>query len=99
MIAYKKNSFERSLEKLSIIDPNNSENDIAGGSKNTPNILKAFSEAYRELQWRMAELHATPIEQRRGESILGAILAGNYSSFEIQRERLWQCYLAVDSRE
>jgi non-canonical poly(A) RNA polymerase PAPD5/7 len=79
-------------EKLSIVDPNNDENDIAGGSKNTPKILEAFSRAFRDLQNRMSELHSMPIDQRQGQSILGVILGGNYSSFDIQREHLRSCY-------
>ena len=79
-------------EKLSIIDPNNNANDIAGGSSNTPKILKAFSRAFRNLQNRMGELHSMSIDQRRGQSILGVILGGNYSSFDIQREHLRKCY-------
>lgn len=79
-------------EKLSIVDPNNDVNDIAGGSSNTPRILEAFSRAFRNLQNRMSELQALPIDQRRGQSILGVILGGNYSSFDIQREHLRKCY-------
>jgi non-canonical poly(A) RNA polymerase PAPD5/7 len=87
---YNKQGVDR--EKLSIVDPNNETNDIAGGSKNTPKILEAFSRAFRNLQNRMSELHWMPIDQRRGQSILGVILGGNYSSFDIQREHLRKCY-------
>jgi non-canonical poly(A) RNA polymerase PAPD5/7 len=78
--------------KLSIIDPNNPYNDIAGGSLNTATILKAFSQAYGDLSKRMGDLHYTPIAERRGKSILGAILAGNYSSFNTQRDHLRRCH-------
>ena len=87
---YNKHSVDR--EKLSIVDPNNGANDIAGGSSNTPRILEAFSRAFRSLQNRMGELHSMSINQRRGQSILGVILGGNYSSFDIQREQLRRCY-------
>jgi non-canonical poly(A) RNA polymerase PAPD5/7 len=87
---YNKQGADR--EKLSIVDPNNEANDIAGGSKNTPKILEEFSRAFRNLQNRMSELRWMPIDQRRGQSILGVILGGNYSSFDIQREHLRKCY-------
>jgi non-canonical poly(A) RNA polymerase PAPD5/7 len=55
-------------------------------------ILDAFSDAYEALQKRMSELSLMPIENRRYQSILGVILGGNYSSFDIQREHLRRCY-------
>jgi non-canonical poly(A) RNA polymerase PAPD5/7 len=79
-------------EKFCIIDPNNSLNDISGGAKNTPGIRLAFSQAYQDLQKRMYELHESPIDQRRFQSIISVIVGGNYSSFDIQRERLWEYY-------
>jgi non-canonical poly(A) RNA polymerase PAPD5/7 len=84
-------------EKFCIIDPNNSLNDISGGARNTPVIRRAFSQAYQDLQKRMYELHETPIDQRRFQSILGVILGGNYSSFEVQRKRLWEHYETMKS--
>lgn len=74
--------------RFAIVDPNNSGNDIAGGAKNTATIQKAFSDAFNALQTRMKELEALPIEERRGQSILGVILGGDYSSFDLQREHL-----------
>jgi non-canonical poly(A) RNA polymerase PAPD5/7 len=76
----------KNLNRLSIIDPNNPSNDIAGGSSNTPAVLLSLSQAYKDLQSRMGGLqYAT---NRRNQSILGCILAGNYSSFDLQREHL-----------
>jgi len=74
--------------RFTIIDPNNSRNDIAGGSRNTHTIIRVFSEAFAALQQRMSALQRLPMEQRRGQSILGVILAGNYSSFDEQRRYL-----------
>jgi len=87
--------YKQDTNKFCIIDPNNANNDIAGGSKNTPTILKTFSNAYKDMQERVSELHALPIEQRRGRSILSTILGGNYSSFYAQRERLRMCYQSM----
>jgi len=44
------------MDRLSIIDPNNPENDIAGGSANFPMIRKSFKSAYDSLQKRMTAL-------------------------------------------
>lgn len=79
-------------DKFSIIDPNNESNDIAGGSHNTFSVRKAFSQAYDDLSKCMSELNQMPIAERRNQSILGVVLGGNYSSFDIQRnhlERIW----------
>ncbi|TVY76069.1 Non-canonical poly(A) RNA polymerase [Lachnellula suecica] len=73
-------------DKLSIIDPNTPTNDISGGASSTSKILEFFSNAYRDLQKRMGELQSSP--NRAKESILGCILAGNYTSFELQRKHL-----------
>lgn len=78
--AYKNHS------RLSIIDPNNPANDIAGGSSNTATILAHFAGAHQDLTRRMAELAQDP--NRSGKSILEVILGGNYSSFENQRNYL-----------
>ena len=75
-----------SMYKLSIIDPNNPYNDIAGGSSNTGTILKCFSDCYNELQKRMSQLQDSA--DRRNQSILCRILGGNYESFRLQREHL-----------
>ncbi|KFX94189.1 hypothetical protein V490_04486 [Pseudogymnoascus sp. VKM F-3557] len=81
------------LDRFSIIDPNNSSNDISGGSHNTQAIRKAFSEAFDDLFHHMSDMSTKSIQERKGQSILGVILGGNYTSFEVQRnhlERIWQ---------
>ncbi|KAK3950281.1 hypothetical protein QBC32DRAFT_18854 [Pseudoneurospora amorphoporcata] len=84
---HKINTFAyKNYDRFSIIDPNNSENDIAGGSSNTPTIAALFKQAYELLAERMAQLaHSS---DRRNASILEVILAGNYSSFRNQRAHL-----------
>jgi non-canonical poly(A) RNA polymerase PAPD5/7 len=72
--------------RLSIIDPNNPGNDIAGGSSNTSTIMSHFAHAHQELTKRMAQLAQDP--DRAGRSILELIMGGNYSSFENQRNYL-----------
>ncbi|KAK4100580.1 hypothetical protein N658DRAFT_427590 [Parathielavia hyrcaniae] len=73
-------------DRLSIIDPNNPANDIAGGSSNARTILSHFAHAHQQLTERMAQLAQDPA--RAGQSILEVMLGGNYSSFEKQRRYL-----------
>ncbi|TVY32670.1 Poly(A) RNA polymerase protein [Lachnellula subtilissima] len=82
----RKVTYKGNIDKISIIDPNTPSNDISGGSSNTARILECFSHAYRDLQKRMGDLQASP--NRVKESILGCILGGNYSSFDLQRAHL-----------
>ena len=73
---------------LSIIDPNDSTNDIAGGSRNTAGIMYSFAEAYGFLQRRMREVSKMDGTARKNASLLSVIFEGNYSSFRVQREHL-----------
>lgn len=74
----------RNLDRLSIIDPNNPSNDISGGSANTPAIMARFAEAYDQLNKRMRAVGSDSVNG----NILEVILAGDYSSFESQRNYL-----------
>ncbi|KAI1380253.1 hypothetical protein F4677DRAFT_452700 [Hypoxylon crocopeplum] len=76
----------RNLDRLSIIDPNNPGNDIAGGSKNTVLILSHFSHAFSTLQGRMARLTSGPLPGDFGNTVLGPLFAGNYTIFEDSRK-------------
>ncbi|KAM7184609.1 hypothetical protein V8F33_012899 [Rhypophila sp. PSN 637] len=76
----------KNYDRLSIIDPNNPANDIAGGSANFATIRQVFSQAHDDLAQRMYMLHDRP--DAKDQSILGVILGGNYSSFESQRNHL-----------
>ncbi|OTB09650.1 hypothetical protein M426DRAFT_6913 [Hypoxylon sp. CI-4A] len=80
----------RNMDRLSIIDPNNSKNDISGGSKETPFILSQFSGAYSTLKARMAELATDKTAKSSviDGTILGSLFAGDYSSFVSQRRFL-----------
>ena len=78
------------LDRLSIIDPNNPENDISGGSKNFSNVVEAFSLAHRLLSERMLEIRDVP--EKQNASMLEVILAGNYSSFRLQRDHLQKLF-------
>ncbi|KAK8226864.1 hypothetical protein HDK77DRAFT_118164 [Phyllosticta capitalensis] len=75
-------------DRLSIIDPNKPSNDISSGSHNVEKILQCFGKAYKDLQARMTQISNDDCATRRNASILQAVFAGNYSSFEWQRDRL-----------
>jgi len=72
--------------RFCIMDPNDPDNDIAGGSSNTQTIRHCFSQSYDALQKRMGTLQYA--KNRQTESVLGPILGGNYESFRVQREHL-----------
>lgn len=82
----------KNMDRLSIIDPNNEDNDISGGSKNTPAIMREFAEAYDAIKKRMVDLAKLPMDQRAHQSILGVILQGDYSTYRYQRDYLREVY-------
>ncbi|KAI9803271.1 MAG: hypothetical protein M1825_002062 [Sarcosagium campestre] len=85
-------------DRLSIIDPNKPENDISGGSSNVRTVLRSFSHAYDQLRDNMARISRLDIPDRQNESILGVILAGDYSSFDLQRSHLRREYESRQQR-
>lgn len=80
----------RSLDRLSIIDPNNESNDVSGSSKNYDCVARGFRHAFDALKQRLAELAELSVEERTNASVLDAIIGGNYERFERQREYLRQ---------
>ncbi|KAI6416975.1 hypothetical protein MCOR20_000656 [Pyricularia oryzae] len=81
----------RNTDRLSIIDPNNPENDISGGSGNIRTIKAAFSQAHDLLRERVATLTRSPNKQAFS-SLLEPIFGGNYTSFEDQRDHLYKLW-------
>ncbi|KAI0449703.1 hypothetical protein F5B21DRAFT_493504 [Xylaria acuta] len=81
----------RNLDRLSIIDPNNPENDISGGSSSYYVIKNCFAEAYATLQNAMMqsakEAPPTPSDRAK-KTLLYPLFAGNYSHFRLQRDWL-----------
>ncbi|EGX91127.1 PAP/25A-associated [Cordyceps militaris CM01] len=71
----------KSTDRLSIIDPNNSGNDISGGSSNASTILARFGDTFHSLRERMEEVS----RDRSCGGILDVIMKGDYSSFRMQR--------------
>lgn len=78
----------RNMDRLSILDPSNPENDISGGSKLTSRILACFSQAHSILRERMAEAAKGTKTLNFGNTILGPVFGGNYSIFTFQRDFL-----------
>ncbi|KAF2687170.1 hypothetical protein K458DRAFT_296503 [Lentithecium fluviatile CBS 122367] len=70
---------------LSIQDPNLSSNNISGGSFRVREIFHAFSEAYNELTKRMEAIRHGAVTSN---SILEAILGGNYDAYEDHRAHM-----------
>jgi non-canonical poly(A) RNA polymerase PAPD5/7 len=81
-------------DRLSIIDPNNPENDIAGGSSKFHVIQTTFRELHALLRERVLAATQT---RSQGYCILKDLLGGNYSSF--RRQRLHLEKLSKDSRD
>ncbi|KAK1754256.1 putative Poly(A) RNA polymerase protein [Echria macrotheca] len=72
----------RYRERFSIIDPNNPENDVAGGSSQTVAIRSLFQQTFTTLQNQMVAAAENPGSV---DSLLRPILGGNYKSFFVQR--------------
>ncbi|KAL8314906.1 hypothetical protein RB601_002707 [Gaeumannomyces tritici] len=77
----------KNSDRFSIIDPNDPENDISGGSSNSHTVQEAFSRAYDQLRDRIAFLARSPVNAPFS-SVLEPIFAGNYTSFEDQRRHM-----------
>ncbi|KAI1743136.1 hypothetical protein F4680DRAFT_411081 [Xylaria scruposa] len=81
----------RNLDRLSIIDPNNPENDISGGSSSFDVIKDCFAKAYDTLQKAMMQLASEPSSPSSNhvkKTLLYPLFAGNYSHFQLQRDWL-----------
>ena len=73
-------------ERLCIIDPNNPDNDISGGTKEISLIFDCFANAYRVLKDRMTSSVMSSTDNK--SSFLEEILGANYESYFEQREHL-----------
>lgn len=82
-------NFSQNKERLTVIDPNNRDNDISGGSHKIYTVLDRFRNAHSELQRHMAQLFAGKISSA---SILECVIGGNYQAVETQRELLRSLY-------
>lgn len=79
--------------RLLIVDPNNPTNDISGGSSSVRDIFNLFRNAHDALCDRMTVAERANGTEHTPVSILGAIWAGNYESFQVQRARLQELHV------
>ncbi|GAM88040.1 hypothetical protein ANO11243_060690 [Dothideomycetidae sp. 11243] len=74
--------------RLLIVDPNNSENDISGGTGKIKDIFAMFKSAAQSLRTELEMARNVRFTGSARWSMLNCILGGDYSSFELQRQRL-----------
>jgi non-canonical poly(A) RNA polymerase PAPD5/7 len=77
-------------ERLAIVDPNNPENDISGGTKEISLIFRCFAKAYQTLKDSIQSAAMSP--SGTIHSFLGLILGGNYDAYDNQRAHLKTLY-------
>lgn len=78
---------------LAIQDPNTPDNNIARPSYMVNLVLDCFGDAYDVLTTHMAALDVMDFERRKGRSLLGRIIGGDYSHIEQARQKLRRVYL------
>jgi hypothetical protein len=74
---------------LSIIDPHRPDNNISAGTHEIQRIINCFATAHEVLQRRLHDKVAYP---GRAGSLLGDILGGNFSAYELQRQSLYDLH-------
>ncbi|KAI5290332.1 hypothetical protein KEM52_000502 [Ascosphaera acerosa] len=79
--------------RLTILDPNNPDNDVSRGTTEIKRIFRSFSDAHLALRDGLADVAMHP--SRTPKSLLRHIIAADYSSYERQRDHL----LSVFERE
>ena len=75
------------MDRLYIIDPNNPQNDISGGSSNVTLVFEMFAEARAQILVAMRSPQG---------SMLGSLLGGKYSRYTIPRERFRRLHRKLD---
>lgn len=78
---------------LVIQDPNVLDNNISRSSFCVPTVLACFGEAYDALTEQMSNLAARDFDSRKGRTLLGLLIGGDYTEIEDQRERLRRVYI------
>jgi non-canonical poly(A) RNA polymerase PAPD5/7 len=92
--APKRNNNNSQMDLLCIQDPNNPTNDISRSSYQILQVLNAFRDAEGSLVDLMRRLDMAPLHQRKGVSLLGVLVGGNYDGIEQQRDRMARIYVA-----
>ncbi|KAF4772519.1 hypothetical protein HAV15_012262 [Penicillium sp. str.  len=81
---FSKKSFG-TADRLTIEDPNNTDNDISGGTRAIDLILRTFASAHTTLKNRMEHL---ALVRGPNKSILGPIIAANFEKYTEQHNQL-----------
>lgn len=85
--------------RWTIIDPNNRTNDISGGTSSATHIASKFGAGCRALKERMQLLERQDVTARKGQSILGRLVGGNYAVFAEQRAQLHNVFVRMAATE
>ncbi|KAJ5663990.1 hypothetical protein N7507_004721 [Penicillium longicatenatum] len=85
------NKYFGTRDRLMIEDPNNSSNDISGGTREIGLIFRAFSDAHRALKSRLESA-----KDGSKASMLDAIIAANFDEYADQRRQLRYVYDTAD---
>ena len=74
----------KNYDRLAILDPNRSDNDISGGSNQVVTIFERMSRAHEEILNAMSS--------RNRKSLLDWLLGGDYNNFLWQRRHLKELF-------
>ncbi|KGO64375.1 PAP/25A-associated [Penicillium italicum] len=77
-------------DRLTIEDPNNTNNDISGGTRAIDLILRTFASAHTTLKNRMEHL---ALVRGPDKSILGPIIAANFEKYTEQHNQLRRVFM------
>ncbi|KAJ6000942.1 hypothetical protein N7481_001351 [Penicillium waksmanii] len=77
-------------DRLTIEDPNNTDNDISGGTRAIDLILRTFASAHTTLKNRMEHL---ALVRGPNKSILGPIIAANFEKYTEQHNQLRRVFM------
>ncbi|ETI27516.1 hypothetical protein G647_09707 [Cladophialophora carrionii CBS 160.54] len=78
---------DKDNERLTIIDPHRSDNNISGGTRQISTIFDCFSKAHKALTTRLASFEKDP-SRHQANGFLGCLIGGDFTSYERQRQRL-----------
>lgn len=79
----------QNARRLTIINPNDPNRDVSGGSRHIDQVFDCFRSAHAAIQRRLARIDSGV---DIGESILRCVWGGNYSSFVFLRNNLYKLH-------
>ncbi|KAJ9606943.1 hypothetical protein H2200_008954 [Cladophialophora chaetospira] len=88
---------DKSNERLTIIDPHRSDNNISGGTNQIHLIFDSFSKAHEALVTRLSAHESGATEDQPG-TFLGCLIGGSFASYEAQRATLRALSVNADVR-